>query len=185
MQMAAPVKSDSPGGMHRALQSSTRSDHVTLDRLILRFDLTRREHYGSFLHLHYSALQNLEGDWRTEDRIDFAAMIRCVLSDLHALRIATSPIHPMAHAPLNASNRLGVGYVLRGSRLGAMFLRRGVPNQFPTAYLDFVPALSWSQFLIQLESSSEPPIPNHDHDTIRGARISFEIFVSHFSRAVV
>jgi heme oxygenase len=185
MRAAAPIVIDSPGVLHRALRASTRSDHVMLDRLILRFDLSRREHYGLFLQLHHSALQNLEADWRAEDRVDFAAMLRCVVSDLHALRIGSTPLHPMARAPLHANNRLGVAYVLRGSRLGAAILRRRVPSRYPTAYLDFTPALSWTQFLVQLESSSGPPSSNHDHDTIRGARIAFEILLSHFNRAAL
>jgi heme oxygenase (biliverdin-IX-beta and delta-forming) len=184
MSMAAPAKVESPGVLHRTLQAATRSDHVILDRLILRFDLTRREHYGLFLHLHYSALRNLEADWRVEDRVDFAAMLRCVQSDLQTLRIATLPLPPTGHTSLHLSNRLGIAYVLRGSRLGAAFLRRAVPSQYPTAYLDFMPALSWAQFLVQLESSSHLPAANHDHDTIRGAQITFEIFVGLFNRAL-
>lgn len=184
MRAAAPVKAESPGVLHRALRAATRSDHVILDRLVLRFDFTRREHYGLFLQLHNSALRNLEADWRAEDRVDFAAMLRCVQSDLDALRIATLPIHQIGHASPHPSNRLGIAYVLRGSRLGATFLRRRVPSKYPTAYLDFEPALSWTQFLVQLESSSQPSNSNHDHDTIRGARITFETFVSLFNRAL-
>jgi heme oxygenase (biliverdin-IX-beta and delta-forming) len=185
MGMATLESTGSPGVLHRALRAATRSDHVLLDRLILRFDLTRREHYGLFLHLHYSALRNLEGDWSGEDRVDFAAMLRCVQSDLHALRIGTPPRSPSGRAPLHPNNRLGVAYVLRGSRLGAPFLRRRVPRQYPTAYLDFVPELSWTQFLVQLESSSDPSRARHDHEVVRGARITFEIFISVFNRSLL
>jgi heme oxygenase len=184
MRMAALVNTESPGVLHRALRAATRSDQVLLDHLILRFDLTRREHYGLFLHLHYSALRNLEADWLAEDRADFAAMLRCVQSDLHNLGIATPPLSPSGRAPLHPNNRLGVAYVLRGSRLGAPFLRRRVPRQYPTAYLDFMPELPWAQFLVQLESSSDPPRPRHDHEIVRGARITFEIFISVFNRVL-
>jgi heme oxygenase len=184
MSMAAPVNAESPGVMHRALRAATRSDHVLLDRLILRFDLTRRDHYGLFLHLHYSALRNLEADWLAEDQPDFSAMLRCVQSDLNTLRIATPPLSPSGRAALHAYNRFGVAYVLRGSRLGAPFLRRRVPRQYPTAYLDFMPALSWTQFLVQLESSSDPRRAGHDHEIVRGARITFEIFISVFNRVL-
>jgi heme oxygenase len=185
MGMATPVNTDSPGVLHRALRAATRSDHVLLDRLILRYDLTRREHYGLFLHLHYSALRNLEGDWLAEDQPDFAAMLRCVQSDLHALRIGTPPRSPSGRAPLHSNNGLGVAYVLRGSRLGAPFLRRRVPRPYPTAYLDFMPEVSWSQFLVQLESSSDPSRARRDHDIVCGARITFEIFISIFDRALL
>jgi heme oxygenase len=183
MLTAAPVKTESPSVLHRALRAATRSDHVILDRSILRFDLTRREHYGLFLHIHYSALTNLEADWRTEDRVDFAGMLRCVQADLHTLRISAAPLYPMGRQILHPSNRLGLAYVLRGSRLGSMFLRRKVARNLPTAYLDFTPSLTWTDFLAQLESSTKLPNSNHEHDTIRGARITFEIFVSLFNRA--
>jgi heme oxygenase len=185
MSMAAPVNIESPGVLHRALRAATRSDDVLLDRLILRFDLTRRDHYGLFLHLHYSALRNLEADWSPEDHTDFAAMLRCVQSDLHTLRIVTPPLSPSGRAPLHAHNRLGIAYVLRGSRLLAPLLRRRVQRQYPTAYLDFMPAMSWAQFLLQLESSSDPRRPGYDHEIIRGARITFEIFISVFNRVLL
>jgi heme oxygenase len=184
MRMAAPVNTETPGVVHRALRAATRSDDVSLDRLMLRFDLTRRDHYGRYLHLHYSVLRDLERDWSAEDQTDFAAMLRCVQSDLHALRIATPPLSPSGRAPLHTPNRLGVAYVLRGSRLAAPLLRRRVPRQYPTAYLDFVPALSWAKFLVQLESSPDPARAGHDHEIIRGARITFEIFISICNRVL-
>ena len=184
MRMAAAVDSECPGVLHRALRAATRSDHVLLDRLVLRFDLTRRDHYGLFLHVHYSALRNLEPDWSAEDQADFTAMLRCVQADLHALRIATAPLSPSGRAALHAHNHLGVAYVLRGSRLGATFLRRRVPREYPTAYLDFMPARSWAKFLVHLESSSAPRGAGHDHEIVRGARITFEIFISVFNRAL-
>jgi heme oxygenase len=185
MGMATPVNTGSPGVLHGALRAATRSDHVLLDGLILRFDLTRREHYGLFLHVHYSALRHLEADWLAEDQADFAGMLRCVQSDLHALQIATPARSPSGRAPLHPYDRLGVAYVLRGSRLGAPFLRRRVPRQYPTAYLDFMPELSWTQFLVQLESSADPSRARHDHEIVRGARITFEIFISILNRALL
>jgi heme oxygenase len=46
-----------------------------------------------------------------------------------------------------------------------------------------MPALSWAQFLAHLESSSEPREAGHDYEIVRGARITFEIFISVFNRA--
>jgi heme oxygenase (biliverdin-IX-beta and delta-forming) len=184
MRTAAPAKTESPSVLQRALRTATRSDHVILDRLILHVDLTRREHYGLFLHLHYSALRNLEADWRAEDRADFAAMLRSVQADLRTLGITAPPLYPSGRTSLHAGDALGIAYVLRGSRLGAMPLRRRVPSRYPTAYLDFIPALSWTEFLVQLESSTDPANSNHEHDVIRGAKITFEIFVSLFNQAL-
>jgi heme oxygenase len=111
-------------------------------------------------------------------------MLRCVQSDLHTLRIITPPLSPSGRAPLHPNNYLGVAYVLRGSRLGAPFLRRRVPKQYPTAYLDFMPELSWIQFLQQLDSSLDPPSARHDHEIVRGAKITFEIFIGVFNRVL-
>jgi heme oxygenase (biliverdin-IX-beta and delta-forming) len=182
LSTAALMNAEAPGARQRALRAATRSDHVLLDRLILR--LTRRDDYGVFLLAHFSALLDLEVDWLAEDRADFAAMLRCVQSDLHSLRITAPPLSPGGRAALHADNRLGVAYVLRGSRLGASFLRRRVPRQYPTAYLDFMPTLSWHQFLAQLEASSDPARAGHDYEIARGARITFELFINIFNRAV-
>jgi heme oxygenase (biliverdin-IX-beta and delta-forming) len=184
MRMASPVNTDPPGALHRTLRAATRSDHALLDRSILRFDLTRRDHYGLFLQLHCSALRDLEADWSAEDDTDLTSMLRCVQGDLRALRIATPASSPGIRAPLHPHGRLGVAYVLRGSRLGAQFLRRRVPRQYPAAYLDFMPALPWAEFLMQLESSDAPGA-RHDHEIVRGARIAFETFIGVFNRAVL
>jgi hypothetical protein len=107
MRMATPVNSDPPGALHRALRAATRSDHALLDRSVLRFDLTRRDHYGQFLQLHWPALRDLEADWSAEDDTDFIAMLRCVRSDLHRLRISTSECSPAARAPLRPPTNSG------------------------------------------------------------------------------
>jgi heme oxygenase len=179
-----PMKSDSPGRLHRLLRAATRSDHMMIDRMILRFDLTRREDYGLFLNIHYSTLRDLRAGWRGEDHHDFLAMAHCLQDDLHALGIAATKLHPMTRAPLTVSNRLGVAYVIRGSRLDAIVLRRRVPPQFAASYLDFTPALSWAQFLQQLERRvSEDPDCDESRQIISGARCALAKFASVLAQA--
>jgi len=140
------------------------------------------------MHIHFSALQDLEADWRPEDREDFGAMLKCLSADLQPLGVTASRVHAGARTPGLQNNRLGVAYVIRGSRLGAAHLRRTVPDAFPTAYLDFEPRLSWKQFLQQLDGN--PPAPNADgtgdgtRDAVQGARIAFAAFADRGTQAL-
>ena len=179
----SPIKRDSLGREHRLLRAATRIDHAILDRMMLRMDLGARRDYGIFLHIHYGVLQTLEPYWRDEDREDFFGMLHAVKQDIQALGAATPSISPVVHRPLLMSNKWGVAYVLRGSRLGTQFLRRGIPSGLPTAYFDFTPALTWLRFLEQLELIPADPNGASD-DLIHGARVAFEIFTNVFTQAL-
>ena len=179
----APVNRDSLGRVHRLLRATTRVDHALLDRMMLRINLAVRQDYGIFLHIHHGALHALEPYWREEDREDFSGMLLAVQQDKQTLGIATLPTRPVLRTSLLLSHQWGISYVVRGSRLGAQFLRRRVPSELPTAYLDFTPALTWPQFLQQLELITEDPSHAIGDDSIRGAQVAFEIFTSMFTQA--
>lgn len=180
----ATTKSEPLGLLHQSLRAATRADHAIVDRLMLRFDLSRRKDYALFLHIHYWTLKSLDTQWRGEDQTDFADMIDCLQNDLRALGVATSERSGLVSPSVLACNHLGVAYVIRGSRLGAAFLRPRVPSHFPTAYLDFVPALPWGQFLKQLELATDDPKRDTPEDTICGARITFDIFAALLTQAL-
>ena len=180
----SPIKRNPLGTMHRLLRGATRVDHGNLDRMMLRIDLAAPQDYGFFLQAHQRVLETLEAYWREEDREDFSGMQRAVEQDIQALGVATSPTRPVEHTPLLLSNQRGIAYVVRGSRLGAKFLRRRVPSGQPTAYLDFTPALTWPRFLEQLELIAEDPSGATRDDSICGARVAFEIFTSVFTQAL-
>jgi heme oxygenase len=139
------------GRMHRSLRAATRGDQMMIDRLMLRLNLTRREDYGLFLNVHYSALRELAANWRDEDRDDFSDMAQCLQEDLHSLGFSATVRQPTAQVPLNPGARFGVAYVIRGSRSDAMGLRHRVSPLFKASYLDFSPRLTWARFLEQLE----------------------------------
>jgi heme oxygenase len=82
--------------------------------------------------------------------------------------------------PSSPSAGLGIAYVIRGSRLGAAFLRRGLAKALSTSYLDFVPTLSWTEFLGQLEFDANQP--NGTSEAILAARSAFKVFVTEFNR---
>jgi heme oxygenase (biliverdin-IX-beta and delta-forming) len=141
------------GVVRRALRIATLAEHETLDARLSRLDLNGTQDYRLFLSGHLAALEYLQAYWRPADERDFALMLRCVRTDLDSLGF-TKPASPgAAHKPGSLSRGLGISYVIRGSRLGATLLRRHITKvSLPTSYLDFAPALSWSQFLKQLES---------------------------------
>ena len=133
-----------------------------------------------FLHIHFASLVTLRADWRLQDGEDFAQMLDCLQADVESLGSETPALPTLSPAPTNPAKGLGIGYVVRGSRLGAAVLRRGVLVDLPTSYLDFIPGLSWAGFLIQLESIADDP---HGKDEAARAAIStFHSFAAEFKR---
>lgn len=178
-----PAKRDSLGSVQRLLRAATRADHALLDRMMLRINLDVRQDYGTFLHIHHGVMHALEPYWREVDREDFAGMLQAVAQDMQVLGIATLPTRRVFHTPILLSHQWGIAYVVRGSRLGATFLRRRVPSELPTAYLDFTPVLTWPRFLDQLERIPEDSRHAIRDDSVRGAHVTFEIFTSMFTQA--
>jgi heme oxygenase len=105
-------------------------------------------------------------------------MSRRLQNDLRVLGFPTANPQSMLRSPLAAGNKLGIAYVIRGSRLGASVLRSRIPSQFSASYFDFEPTLSWVQFLAQLQSvakSAEAEAEAGDA-AIQGAKITFDLF---------
>jgi heme oxygenase len=167
------------GVLHRALRTSTLSDHATIDRMLLPFDLNRSEDCRIFLRIHLTALVNLQADWRMQDRDDFEQMIRCIQRDLRTLGSAIATPALLSCTASNPARGLGIAYVIRGSRLGAGVLRRRVVSNLPTSYLDFIPALSWTAFLLELESVAHDPTARSE--ATRAARDAFNVFAKEFA----
>jgi heme oxygenase len=177
---ASPRMKPVIGGVHRLLRDATRIDHALIDRMLLPFDLKRPEDYRAFLTVHLEALLSLRGNWRPRDSEDFDRMILCLITDLEALGTPKGLMPMSACIPSSPSAGLGIAYVIRGSRLGAAVLRRGVAKGLSTSYLDFVPTLSWSEFLGQLEFAADDS--NATNDAILTARSTFNVFVTEFNR---
>jgi heme oxygenase len=177
MSNVVPIMPRDPfGTLHRSLRAATRIDHLGVDRLIGQLDLTRREGYGRLLSIHHAVLQDLKSDWRPEDQDDFRAMTRRLQNDLRVLGFPTANPQSMSRSPLAEGNKLGIAYVIRGSRLGASVLRPRIPPQFSASYLDFEPTLSWVQFLAQLQSVSKSAEAEASGEAIQGAKITFDLF---------
>src|SRR5271170_2273012 len=123
---ATPKVKPAVGAVHCALRAATRNDHALIDRMLLPFDLSSAEDYRTFLNIHFATLVTLQAVWRPQDSEDFEEMLHCVQLDLRTLgrTVAAPPMPP--RAPAGPSKGLGIAYVVRGSRLGAAVLRRGV-----------------------------------------------------------
>jgi heme oxygenase len=170
------------GTVHRALRSATLTDHAAIDRMLLAFDLSTVDDYRAFLTIHFDALLALRETWRAEDFGDFEQMLRCLVSDLSSLGEAVSvPATAASGKAIRADHALGTAYVIRGSRLGAAVLRHNVACTLATSYLDFVPAVSWKEFLVQLESIAADS--KRIDEAIRAARGTFSVFATEFIRA--
>jgi heme oxygenase len=176
MNTVVPILREPLSALHRSLRAATRSDHLAVDRLIGRLDLTRRDGYGRLLSVHHAVLQALRSEWRPVDRDDFRAMSRRLQNDLRVLGFPTANPQSMSRTPLAEGNNLGTAYVIRGSRLGAAVLRPRIPLQFSASYFDFVPTLSWVQFLAQLQSVSKSAQASVGDAAIQGAKITFGLF---------
>jgi heme oxygenase len=178
--LVVPIAKPTIGSVHRALRGATRNDHASIDRMLLRFDLNRVEDYRNFLNIHFSSLVTLRAHWRLQDGDDFARMLGCLEADLETLGCNAPALPILSASPRSPSAGLGIGYVVRGSRLGAAVLRRGVVGDLPTSYLDFVPGLSWAGFLIQLEFIAGDP--NDMNEATRAAISTFGTFAAEFKR---
>jgi heme oxygenase len=169
------------GRLHRALRAATRDDHALIDQMLLQFDLKRPEDYRGFLTIHFEALLALKAAWRQQDIEDFEQMLRCLDTDLGTSGAPRNVMPAASCRPASIGAGLGLAYVIRGSRLGAAVLRLGVGKTLATSYLDFVPRLSWTEFLVQLDSTAADS--NDTEEAIRAARSTFNVFATKFLRS--
>jgi heme oxygenase len=176
MSKIVPIAREPLSAVHRSLRAATRNDHSGVDRLIGQLDLTRREDYGRLLSIHHAVLQEFKSAWRLEDRDDFRAMSRRLQNDLRVLGFPAANPLTTSRTFLAEGNDVGMAYVIRGSRLGASVLRPRIPPQFSASYMDFVPTLSWVQFLAQLQSVSKSDEAEASDAAIQGAKMTFDLF---------
>lgn len=143
---------------HRRLREATGNAHTRVDSLFGRFDLTRRDDYAALLAAHADAVlpvealldrggaERLTADWPQRRR---GPSIR---ADLAALGAPVS-VPEIAGAVAEIAAMAGMLYVLEGSRLGARFLARGVPDHWPRAYLSsHQPSHMWPELLAKIDS---------------------------------
>lgn len=170
------------------LRDATAQSHTRLDAVAGAVALDDAVDYAHFLGAHASVIFPLERRLKAAgiEQIlpDWAQRTRSAAleSDLRALRV-----HPvLVEVPPIAGEAalFGAAYVLEGSRLGAQFLVRRVPDSLPSDYLRHGQGRGlWPEFLLLLESSAEA---QRDPDAaIAAALMVFGLFQDAFSRQPV
>jgi heme oxygenase len=172
--MSVPITSP-PRSLHELLRDATRREHHALDTALSGLDLAHPADYRLFLTVHFRALGELRPRWRDCDVADFQALQACLSQDLELA------VEAPGASEATAASALGVGYVIRGSRLGAKVLRARVPEIFPTAYLDCAMTCSWRHFLLELEQSVSDLSVAYERDMVEGARLAFATFADNFA----
>lgn len=165
-----------PTDLHHQLRIGTRQDHAHIDQLLSTLDLQSATDYRRFLHIHAEALTELAGHTPAGDRVDMAALLSCLQSDLGHYEVGrVVALAPAENEPLG--RQLGVSYVIRGSRLGAQVLIRRLAAAAPRAYLACRPTMSWPDFLLSLEVFSRTQPPACAQEVLEGARWAFGVFL--------
>lgn len=172
------------GSMRSLVREATRNDHQRLDHAMSSLKLANRTSYSTFLTIHYKALSALAGRWSARDHADFSGLLLCLVDDLQAVECPTGRLVE-THAKASSLRQWGIGYVIRGSRLGGAILRQRVPANFPASYLNFVPSLTWPDFLNQLEHEALLMYPHAHTQIIRGAKQAFGAFAGAAANAGV
>jgi len=180
--LAAAVPRLSAGPLLARLRQATLESHERVDLAVSKLQLEDTAGYGAFLNLHCSVLRVLQPNWRIEDAVDFGRFVACLDADLGATGIARlkCPVSPLCGTA--RLGQIGLAYVIRGSRLGAKFLRRRVPASFASTYLDCPVSLTWPEFLRQLDQVSLAGEPAVETEVIEGAQRTFELFLQLITR---
>jgi heme oxygenase len=176
--------------LRTTLRAATRQDHDRVDRLGGAFDLADPAGYGAFLLAHAAVLPPLEAALDAAPPQDLPPYwperrrTAALLSDLAELGLE-APDPSRIPAPATAAERVGALYVLEGSRLGGILLRRRLAEAqpgAPSAYLAHGEgAPLWRTFLEWLDSRALDPVQTHA--AIDGARGVFEAFEVGFKTA--
>jgi hypothetical protein len=170
-----PEQSHRMAILHRGVRAATRGEQMQIGEILSELNFGRREDYGLFLNVHYTALQILEPEWRREDRGDFGSMMACLRDDLRALNVLPTRLFLIAPGILNLGNRLGIAYTIRGSRRVTRALRAWVPSAFAGSYLKLDLETSWSSFLREVAQMLEDRTVNvRVDDIVHGARIAMQ-----------
>jgi heme oxygenase (biliverdin-IX-beta and delta-forming) len=177
---AAPRR---PAGLLLArLRQATLESHKRVDLAVSKLRLEDAADYGAFLNLHYSVLQLLKPNWRSEDDADFRCFAVCLDEDLRAIGVARPKLPLGSPALASPPGKLGLAYVIRGSRLGSKLLRQRVAANFATSYFDCPVTVAWPVFLRQLDELPEAVAPMAEAEVIEGAQQTFELFLQLIGR---
>lgn len=161
------------------LRRSTDADHVQVDRAFSRFDLADRAGYCRFLTVHAQATFGVEEYLLGHDDLPHWRPRSALLeADLAELRVPQATASQFSTSGTLA-NRLGVLYVLEGSRLGASVLLRRVKHGLPIRYLSARhQQREWRTLLAAIEQQAILGGAPFVASLIEGARACFQHYLS-------
>lgn len=116
------------------LREATRPAHERVDASFARFDLRARDGYGRMLMAHARALPAVEAALADDQALPaWRPRMPLLIQDLADLSLPMPDPLPLLLPDF--AGRLGLLYVLEGSRLGGVYLARQVPAELPSRYL--------------------------------------------------
>lgn len=139
------------------LRDATAQWHQRVDAVFSRANVADRACYGQFLcaqaAAHLPVERALDAGRMADVIIDWPCRRRAQLirEDLIALNLVMPPLEPKPVLS-GVAAMLGATYVLEGSRLGGMLLRRSVPASFPTAFLSGGKTTAWRDLILLLDA---------------------------------
>jgi heme oxygenase len=170
------LKCDAAPSFRLWLRDTTHAEHVLLDQSMSLLDLSTAHGYSLFLQTHVAAMQRLRLSYRPQDRRDFANLIRRARRDLGSFSGCRMAEPRGMAGPHDEALALGIGYVIRGSRLGAQVLRKRASSEFPTSFLDYATGIPWPHFVTQLDEFGARTDAASRDRVLAGAKLAFEIY---------
>ncbi|TQV70078.1 biliverdin-producing heme oxygenase [Denitrobaculum tricleocarpae] len=173
------------------LRGATQAEHARLDRLVSRWNFAEKLDYSNFLLMQSAVLIPLESwlesrdveadlpDWRLRARST------ALLKDLATLNLSALPPVAMSF-DVSLSAKMGILYVLEGSRLGGRVLARAVEGSLEPLPVSFLLHGSetglWQSFRQRL--GQLPHDPRLWEEMAQAARKVFELY-EHQTRAMM
>lgn len=162
---------------HAALRAATADCHERVDATFASFDLADKGSYTAFLMAHARVVPAIESALRDAGglpRIEPRAV--ALAADLAALG-ATMPSAVKVTPPASDAIAWGMLYVIEGSRLGGVFLARGVGADLPKTYLAAGHERGgWKALLRALDAAGEDGGTMWLADAEHAARQVFELY---------
>lgn len=163
--------------IHTLLRTDTRAHHEAVDAAFARFDLAARDSYADFLAAHARALVAAEAALAADPTLPaWRTRAPALLQDLADLgRAPPPPLEPPALP--HRAGRLGLLYVVEGSRLGGDLLSRSVGAELPAAYLGerHRPG-EWRALLVALDAEAAGRDARWQDALLAGAVAGFDLY---------
>ncbi len=169
--IAPAIATARTGSLRARLRTDTAAAHEALDAALASLSLTTRDTYRTFLRVHRDGLAALAPMLGAAERGDLATLVAALTADLVDLGDGADGTVG-APSDTTAPRSFGAAYVLRGSRLGATMLARGIGDGLPCRYLTAPMAERWPDFLVRLERDGA----RASAQVIAGARDGFAAF---------